>query len=74
MRHVLPRVAEDFRGRPRYLKAGNGVVAADNSRCSQIGADVLRVRLPRGVPGCLHDVKYYQHLHIVALFMHRSIL
>jgi hypothetical protein len=35
----LPR--EDFRGLPRRVEAGGGVVAADNSRCSQVGAKVL---------------------------------
>lgn len=41
--HELPVPEEDFRGKPRSIEAANGIVAADNSRCSQIGADVLRV-------------------------------
>lgn len=36
-----PRRAHDFRGLPRRVEAAGGAVAADSSRCSQIGAAVL---------------------------------
>jgi hypothetical protein len=36
-----PHAAEDFRGLPRRVEAAGGAVAADNSRCSQVGAGVL---------------------------------
>ncbi|PRW56746.1 gamma-glutamyltranspeptidase 1-like [Chlorella sorokiniana] len=32
----------DYRGRPRSVTAAGGLVAADNGRCSEIGAAVLR--------------------------------
>lgn len=37
-----PIMAADFRNKTRFLVAQHGVVAADSSRCSQIGRDVLQ--------------------------------
>ncbi|KAI8464305.1 MAG: gamma-glutamyltranspeptidase [Monoraphidium minutum] len=36
-----PRPGHDFRGLPRRVEAAGGVVAADSSRCSEIGAAAL---------------------------------
>jgi hypothetical protein len=39
----VPQLDEDFRGKPRQISSDLGIVAADNSRCSEVGASALQV-------------------------------
>lgn len=40
----IPSLQYDYRGRPRRVESNIGIVAADQSRCSDIGAGVLQVQ------------------------------
>lgn len=48
----VPQPGSDYRGKPRVVTSAGGVVAADQSRCSDIGADVLKVSDWMGAAPC----------------------